>query len=169
MNVGQSGGIRWVFCPEWTRLPISCCWWGLSFGRRPPIRPCDRTVSRPLRVRFAQHYPLEFGKGNHNLHHHAASWWGGVNGFRQAAKTSSSLVDFFHQGQCLSVNETTGRASRRQEHPPFEDGSVNGATPVDPSGPRKPFFEIFVHTPHSPAWPFMAPNPDSGLKPACNR
>ena len=39
-----------VFLPFETILIISTCCCGLSFGRRPPIRPCLRALSRPALV-----------------------------------------------------------------------------------------------------------------------
>ena len=39
-----------VFLPFETILIISTCCCGLSFGRRPPIRPCPRALSRPALV-----------------------------------------------------------------------------------------------------------------------
>jgi hypothetical protein len=40
-----------VLLPLETILMISACCCGLSFGRRPPMRPCLRALSRPILVR----------------------------------------------------------------------------------------------------------------------
>ncbi len=48
---------------------------------------------------FSEHFPLELGKGRHNLHHHSTIWRGGVNGFGKALEYRSCLVNLLHQQQ----------------------------------------------------------------------
>ena len=79
-----------VFFPCLTSVTISCCWWGLSFGGRPPIRPSLRAASRPALVRswsIARYHPTR-GRG-------------GVHRFLEAAKACVALLHPLHDGQYI--------------------------------------------------------------------
>ena len=63
-------------------LWISACCSGRSFGRRPPIRPCLRALSRPTLVRSRSIIVQTRQKRRDHLHHHSSSRSRSVDGLR---------------------------------------------------------------------------------------
>ena len=79
-----------------------CCWWGLSFGGRPPIRP---SLPRGVEARlgpFLEHRALELGERADHLHHHPTRGRGGVHRFLEAAKACVALLHPLHDGQYIA-------------------------------------------------------------------
>ena len=88
-----------VFLPFETILIISTCCCGLSFGRRPSIRPCLRALSRPALVLSRSIARSKLSKRTEHLHHHTPGRACGIDRFAQAPESSLCLGNVFHNGE----------------------------------------------------------------------